>query len=98
MKKITFEDVISKSIPHGFPDGGKRCIFETSDNIISIVGGRVGLYGDFDRTFEVAIIDKTTNNFVSKKYFPEYSDSIGEIMPYITREEMLEVVNKMLLL
>lgn len=91
---ITFEQVIEKSKPHGLGEG-KQTIFETDKHIISVVGGRVGLYGDFKRTFEVAIMEKPTKEFVSGKFFPDYSDSMGQVMPFITKEQMLEVVNKM---
>jgi hypothetical protein len=91
---ITLEKVFEKSKTHPTGDG-KQTIFETEKHTISIVGGRMGLYGDFVNEFEVAIIDKETKEFVSGKFFPELSDSTGQVMAYITKEQMLEVVNKM---
>ena len=92
---ITIEEIISKSKPHGLDGEGRMTTFETSDHVISIVGGRRGLYGDFEDSFEVAIIEKISRDFVSGKFFPELSDSMGQIMPYITRSQLVEVVNKM---
>lgn len=92
---ITFEDILKKSEPH-LINGGRRVRYETPNIIISIVGGGGGLYGDFDETFEVALIDKKSGDFISDTLYPEYSDSMGEIMPHITREQMLKVVNELM--
>jgi hypothetical protein len=91
---ITFEDILKKSEPH-LINGGRRVRYETPNIIISIVGGS-GLYGDFDETFEVALIDKKSGSFISDTLYPEYNDSMGEIMPHITREQMLKVVNELM--
>lgn len=91
----TFQDILDKSQPHGFAGDGKATKLETETYIISIVGGRQGLYGDFQNTFEVAIIRKSDGKFMSGEFFPDYSDSMGQVMPYISREQMLEVVNRM---
>ena len=90
----TYEDILALAKTH--PTGeGKHTIVETADYQVSIVGGRQGLYGDFINDFEVAIIRKSDSDFVSGEFFPDYSDSMGQVMPYITKEQMLEVVNKM---
>ena len=91
---ITFEQVLEKSQPHPVGEG-KMVRYETPQLIISIVGGRQGLYGDFDELFEVAIIDKKSGDFISDKLYSEYCDSSGQIMPYVTREQMLKVVNEL---
>jgi hypothetical protein len=91
----THQDVLDRAKPHGISNDGKQTIFETPDYKVSIVGGRAGLYGDFINTFEVAIIRKSDGEFVSGEFFPDYSDSMGQVMPYISKEQMLEVVNKM---
>lgn len=92
---ITFEDILKKSQPHSIGEG-KMVRYETPHIIISIVGGRQGLYGDFNETFEVALIDKKSGDFISDTLYPEYCDSSGQIMPYITREQMLKVVNELM--
>lgn len=91
---ITFEQVLEKSQPHPVGEG-KMVRYETPQLIISIVGGRQGLYGDFNESFEMAIIDKKSNDFISDKLYSEYCDSSGQIMPYVTREQMLKVVNEL---
>jgi len=92
---ITFEDILKKSETH-LINGGRMVRYETPDIIISIVGGGAGLYGDFNETFEVALIDKKSGDFISDTLYSEYSDSMGEIMPHITREQMLKVVNELM--
>ena len=92
---ITFEDILKKSKPHPMGEG-KVVRYETPHIIISIVGGRQGLYGDFDETFEVALIDKKSGDFISDTLYSEYCDGMGQIMPYITREQMLKVVNELM--
>jgi hypothetical protein len=44
----------------------------------------------------VAIIDKKSGDFISDKLYSEYCDSSGQIMPYVTREQMLKVVNELM--
>jgi len=90
----TYQDILALAKSH--PTGeGKHTIVENGDYIVSIVGGRQGLYGDFIDTFEVAIIRKSDGEFVSGEFFPDYSETPNGVMPYISREQMLEVVNKM---
>jgi len=91
----TYQDILDKAKPHGISENGKHTLIETQDHKVSIVGGRMGLYGDFVNTFEVAIIRNSDGEFVSGEFFPEYSDSMGQVMPHISKEQMLEVVNKM---
>lgn len=91
----TYEDIIALAKPHGITGDGKHTIIETADYKVSIVGGRQGLYGNFIDDFEVAIIRKSDGEFVSGEFFPDYSDSMGQVMSYVTKEQMLEVVNKM---
>lgn len=92
---ITFEEVLKKSQPHPMGEG-RMVRYETPHLTISIVGGVSGLYGDFDETFEVALIDKKSGDFISDALYSEYCDSDGQIMPYITREQMLKVVNELM--
>ena len=93
---ITIEDIIKDSKPHPLLDEGRQTTYETPLLKISIVGGCKGLYGDFDKTFEVAIIDKETNSFISGYFYPEFSDSYGETMTYLDREQTLKVVNELI--
>jgi hypothetical protein len=90
---ITIEDIIKDSKQHPLLDEGRQTTYETPLLKISIVGGCKGLYGDFDETFEVAIIEKESGNFMSGYFYNEFSDSCGETMPYLNREQTLKVIN-----
>lgn len=89
---ITIENIIEWSKPHPL-DGGKMTrIF--NDNIeFSIVGGRSGLYGDFVNNFEVAIIDKKTDEFVTNFFYPEGGD---DVIGYMKSEDVVKLVNQVL--
>jgi hypothetical protein len=93
---ITIEDIIKDSNPHPIVDDARQTIYFTPSLKISIVGGGRGLYGDFNETFEIAIIDKDTSNFISGYFYPEFSDSYGETMSYLDREQTLKVVNELM--
>ena len=54
----TIEDIIKDSVPHPLVDDARQTIYLTPSLKISIVGGGRGLYGDFDETFEIAIIEQ----------------------------------------
>ncbi len=54
----TFNDLVFK--PHPVGMGGKLAQMVLGNGYtISVVGGRKGLYGDGETTFEVAIFDRT---------------------------------------
>jgi hypothetical protein len=91
MKPLTIEHIIKNSKPHhtsSWRGGNSRQFTESiGDYLLSIVGGGVGLYGDFEENFEVALIDNTTGNFVTGKYSSRGDDVLG----YATIEEINEV-------
>ena len=93
---ITIEDIINNSMAHPMMEGGRQTIFETPLLKISIVGGRNGLYGDFKETFEVAILEKKTSKFMSNYFYPELSESSGDTMPWLNKEQTLKVVNELI--
>jgi hypothetical protein len=72
------------------PLGGKILRITDGKTLMSIVGGRQGLYGDFDSTFEMAIIDKVNKKFVTKDILKTSDD----ICPYISFEEIVEAIGK----
>ena len=83
------EKIIAMSEPHG--DGsGSRTVLKSKKYLLSIVGGRQGLYGDFKTDFELAIIDPLTNDFITKLIFPEMND---DVMAYVPAERVEEIVN-----
>lgn len=86
--KITIEQIKEMAKPHGL--GGKQTIIETKRFVLSIVGGERGLYGDFDKDFEVAIIDKKTKEFVTKLFEPDATD---DVMGYLPPEKVVEIAN-----
>ena len=90
--KITKNDIISYSQEHS-PLGGKRTTLETEDLLISIVGGRNGLYGDFVNDFELAIFELETKSFVTRNYIQELNDDVAG---YLNGDELLEIINPLL--
>jgi hypothetical protein len=61
------------------------------DNVIlSIVGGGRGLYGDFDKDFEMAIMEKSSGNFVTKYYVDGASD---DVLAYQEKEQVEYLAN-----
>jgi hypothetical protein len=59
----------------------------------SIVGGDRGLYGDFEKTFEVAIFDRKSNDFVTRFFYPEATD---DVIPYMDANKVEELVNSVI--
>jgi hypothetical protein len=60
MKPLTTEFIKRKSRAHPCRHG-RMFTMEIGNYILSIVGGAMGLYGDFENDFEVAIIDKESD-------------------------------------
>lgn len=87
---ITIEDIKKFSKPHPTGDGGRMTNIFNNKYELSIVGGRKGLYGDFDKTFEVAIFDTKDRNFVTRYFFPELDD---DVIGYMKAEKLEELVN-----
>lgn len=89
---ITVKDIIDLSKPHPL-DGGKMTRLYNDEIEFSIVGGRSGLYGDFENDFEVAIIDKKSGDFITKFFYPEGSD---DVIGYMKSEDVEKLVNQVL--
>lgn len=87
---ITIEDIKSWSKPHPIGDGGRMTNIFNNKYELSIVGGTKGLYGDFDKTFEVAIFSSKDRKFVTMFFFPENSD---DVIGYMRDEELVDLVN-----
>ena len=93
---ITIEDIKNWSKPHPLTmveryNNAKSCRIGNERIEISIVGGCSGLYGDFETTFEVAVIDKTKNKFVTRYFHETPEDVIG----WMESEKMVELVNSL---
>jgi hypothetical protein len=83
MKPLTVDFIYDNSRIHPI-GGGRMFTMEIGDFILSIVGGRLGLYGDFEETFEVALLVKGTNNFVTSYYATRGDD----VIPYASIDEI----------
>ena len=87
---MTVENIIEYSKPHRNGIAGARQTRLGDDRIeLSIVGGAQGLYGDFTDTFEVAIFDKITNEFITKFFFPDNND---DVYPYMEGTELVKFI------
>ena len=89
---ITIKNIIEWSKPHPL-DGGKMTRLYNDEIEFSFVGGRSGLYGDFENDFEVAIIDKKSGDFITKFFYPEGSD---DVIGYMKLEDVEKLVNQVL--
>jgi len=94
---ITIQDIKNWSKPHPMSKymGGKGRVssFGNKEVEFSIVGGDKGLYGNFVDTFEVAIFDRKSNNFVTRFFYPQASD---DVIPYMESSEVEELVNSVI--
>jgi hypothetical protein len=89
---ITIENIIEWSKPHPL-EGGKMTRIHNDEIEFSIVGGRSGLYGDFENDFEVAILDRKTGDFRTRFFKPELSD---DVIGYMPKDELVEFLNQIL--
>ena len=84
--KLTIQDVHDKKKLKEF--GGYQSLFDFGKYVVSIVGGKQGLYGDFETTFEIAIIEKDSGNFVTKLFCGG-----ADVMGYCTIETVEDILN-----
>lgn len=97
--KITVQDIKDWSKPHPLANvislkdrsGGRVSQFGTPKVKFSIVGGATGLYGDFENTFEVAILDGSSK-FVTKYFLGGTDDVIG----WMSGDDVEKLVNSIL--
>lgn len=90
---ITLSQIKNWSKPHSLQGGGRRTLIKNKVIEISIVGGRQGLYGDFEDDYEVAIFDNQSREFKTRFFFPEISD---DVIPYLSGEKLEELVNQLI--
>jgi hypothetical protein len=57
------------------------------------VGGDTGLYGDFVDTFEVAIFDVQTRDFITRFFYPDASD---DVIGWMKSDEVEKLVNSVI--
>ncbi len=90
---ITIEDIKGWAKSHKNKlDGAKHTVIETPSVVISIVGGSKGLYGDFEENFEVALIDTTSKDFVTRYIVPDSND---DVIPYMSDKDLVSLVNRL---
>lgn len=82
----TIEDIINNKKPHPFK--GYKWTKVYGPWILSIVGGDGSFYGDFNETFEVAIIDSRSRNFVTRLFYGGTED----VLPYTSRDEVQKII------
>lgn len=90
--KLRIEDIINYSTEHS-PLGGRRTLLETDQFLISIVGGRQGLYGDFVNDFELAIMDLNTKEFLTQNFIQDINDDVSAYTP---GPKLLEAIDPLL--
>jgi len=88
---ITIKDIIENSKPHRL-SGGKITRLSNDKYILSIVGGTSGLYGDFEKDFEIGIMDTKNGEFITKLFFPENSD---DVVGYLEAKKVEEIANSL---
>ena len=86
---LTKEILNKESKPHHLVEGGKIYTQKIGKYTLSIVGGGKGLYGDFEKTFEVAIFNER-DGFERVFLNTSYDDVEG----YTTLEEINEIIAK----
>lgn len=90
---ITINDIKRWSQPHPIGGSARRTLISNDAIEFSIVGGEKGLYGDFDKTFEVAIFDNETGEFITRFFQPDNDD---DVIPYMDGEDLEKLVNKLI--
>ncbi len=87
---ITIEKIKKNARKHH--TGGKRTIISNGKIILSIVGGQQGLYGDFIDTFEVAIRDVETSDFITDVFLDTGGD---DVKGFLSSDELESLCNKL---
>ena len=88
---ITLKNILEWAKPHPNRMDGARMLRIYNDEIeASIVGGGLGLYGSFVKSFELAIFDRKTDDFITRFFFPENQD---DVVGYLEGEKLVEFLN-----
>ena len=87
---ITIKDIKKWYKPHPSAQNGRVTNIFNSKYELSIVGGRQGLYGDFEKTFEIAVFDSKDHKFITKFFFPESGDYV---VGYMSGKDLEDFAN-----
>ena len=87
---ITIKDIKKWSKPHPSDQNGRVTNIFNRKYELSIVGGRKGLYGDFEKTFEIAVLDTQDRRFITKFFFPESGD---DVVGYVSGKDLEDFAN-----
>jgi hypothetical protein len=90
---ITIKNIIDWSKPHPVRQGGRVTVISNNAVKFSIVGGCSGLYGNFVDTFELAIFNQETGEFITKFFCPDLGD---EVVGYMPGEKLVDLINQIL--
>ena len=90
---ITVEQIIEWSKEHPIGNGARSTRIANNAIEFSIVGGAKGLYGDFKDTFEVAIFDNESREFMTRFFYPDGSD---DVIPYMSKQELETLINQLI--
>ena len=88
---ITIQNIIDWSKRHPIREGGRVTVISNDVVKFSIVGGCSGLYGNFIDTFELAIFNQETGEFITKFFCPDASD---DVVGYMPKEKLVALTNQ----
>lgn len=88
---ITIVDIKKWSKPHPLGRGKITSISNKSIKL-SIIGGDRAFYGDFITTFEVAVIDKESGDFITRFFYPE---GLDDVISYMGERELETLANQL---
>jgi hypothetical protein len=88
MEDITLKYILENAIPHPIFEG-KQTIIQRGKFLVCIAGGKDGLCGDFETTFEVTVLDRYGNS-VTENMVPS---ARGPVIGWVDKEHLIEIVN-----
>ena len=89
---ITIKNIIDWSKRHPSCNGRVTVIYN-SVVTFSIVGGDKGLYGDFVNSFELAIFNTETGEYLTNFFCPE---TVNDVIGHMPGDKLCELINKII--
>jgi hypothetical protein len=87
---ITVQNIIDWAGPHRLGDGMKSLRIGNDDLEFSIIGGEHA-YGDFVKTFEVAVFNLDTDDYMTTFFFPD-SEMVAS---YVKGNQLVKLINQL---